>query len=271
MSVQWLINWWNLIFLLPFSLALMYLGLYTVSGITFGDADADGDFDVDGDVDHDFDAGGDVDHDLDADADADVDGDVDQDLDADHDVDGDHDADSHEAEGGGRGIDAPAHVAAMNWLGVGRVPVSLVLMVLLLTWGVAGFLTNAALVERGAMAALFSIPIAVIASVLVTHTVTALIARYLPLYETTAQRRHALLGSVGEAIFPIDQKFGMVSVRDQTGDLYQVPCRAIEVGDPIAKGAKVKLVSYNAKESLFYVARQEAAEAAPEASHVGRK
>ena len=68
MSVQWLVNWWNLIFLLPFSLALLYLGLYTVSGITFGDADADGDLDVDSD----FDADGDIDHDVDADGDVDL-------------------------------------------------------------------------------------------------------------------------------------------------------------------------------------------------------
>jgi membrane protein implicated in regulation of membrane protease activity len=267
MPVQWLVNWWNLIFVLPFSLALLYLGLYTVSGITFGDADADGDFDADGDIDHDFDAG--VDHDLDADADADADGDVDQDLDADQDVDGDHDAGSHEAEGGGRGVDAPVHIAAMNWLGIGRVPVSLVLMVLLLTWGVAGFLTNAAMQERGAMAAVFSIPIAAVVSFFVTHTVTALIARYLPLYETTAQRRHALLGSVGEAMYPIDRKFGMVSVREETGDLYQVACRA--VGDAIGKGSKVKLVSYNAKEGLFYVAPHDAAESGSGVPQLGRK
>src|SRR5882757_7838975 len=98
MSAQWLLNWWNLIFLLPFGLALLYLGLYTTSGITFGDADADVDMDADADMDADgdlgADAGGDIDHDLDAD------GDVDHDVDADHDVDGDadgdHDAGSHD-------------------------------------------------------------------------------------------------------------------------------------------------------------------------------
>ena len=32
MTLQWLLSWWNLIFVLPFGLALLYLGLYTVSG-----------------------------------------------------------------------------------------------------------------------------------------------------------------------------------------------------------------------------------------------
>ena len=43
MTAQWILGWWNLIFMVPFALALMYLVLYTVSGITFGEADADAD------------------------------------------------------------------------------------------------------------------------------------------------------------------------------------------------------------------------------------
>jgi hypothetical protein len=117
MNAEWLLHWWNLIFLLPFGLALMYLALYTLSGVTFGD----------GDLDHSFDA----DHDLGADAG--------HDLEADHDMDADHDP----------GNDGPASghasgpLAALSWLGVGRVPLSILLMVLLLTWGVVGFVANA--------------------------------------------------------------------------------------------------------------------------------
>jgi len=257
MSAQWLLNWWNLIFLLPFALALLYMGLYTASGVTFGDADADGD--VDADVDADAGVDGDVDHDVDADTDADADHDLDadQDLDGDHDA-GSHEGGSHESAGAARDTGASVHLAVLSWLGMGRVPLSIVVMVLLLTWGVAGFLTNAALQEMGERAALFSIPIAALAGATITHVVASLIGRYLPLYETTARRRHSLLGSVGEAMFPIDERFGMVSVRDGTGDLYQVPCRIDANCKPVAKGAKVQLVSYNAKQGLFYVAPRDA-------------
>jgi len=237
MNAEWLLNWWNLIFLLPFGLALLYLGLYTVSGITFGDGDLDHDLDAD----HDFDT--DADHDLDTDHDADADGD--------HDASVDHDAD------GGQTDHGSVSLTALSWLGVGKVPVSIVLMVLLLTWGVVGFIANAAMEERGAAAALISIPIAAVVSILATHLVATMIARYLPLYETTARRKHALLGAVGEAIFPIDHKFGMVSVRDDMGDLYQIACRVEEPGEPIPKGAKVQLVAYNAKQGLFFVTRSQ--------------
>ncbi|HSZ60034.1 MAG TPA: hypothetical protein VK797_30605 [Tepidisphaeraceae bacterium] len=251
MTAQWLLNWWNLIFLLPFALALLYLGLYTASGITFGDADVDHDFDADGGFDSDGDV--DADHDLDAEH-----VDADHDVDSDHDADGDHDADSDSDADHPSQI--PIHAAMLSWMGVGRVPVSIVLMVLLLTWGVAGFLTNAFLQERGAAAAIMSIPLAALTSIVLTHLVATAVARYLPLYETTARRRHALLGSVGEAILPIDQKFGMVGVRDATGDLYQVPCHTDEPTGVIPKGAKVQLVSYNVKQSLFCVRRHEPTE-----------
>lgn len=246
MNAAWILNWWNLIFVLPFGLALLYLGLYTVSGITFGDSDLDADGDLD--IDHDVD----MDHDVDADADAD------QDIDADHDLDADHDADAeHELEGESQSISQGSSAgSALSWLGVGRVPLSIVLMVLLLTWGVVGFITNAALQRSGAAATIISVPVAAVVSLAVTRLVAMFIARYLPLYETTARRRHELLGSIGEAILPIDRKFGMASVRDQTGDLYQVACRAEEDADPIPKGTRVQLISYNAKQGLFYVTRQ---------------
>src|SRR3954447_21267987 len=96
MTLEMLIAWWNLIYILPFGLALLYLILYAASGLTFGEADADGageahdfahaDVDHDAAIDHDVD----VDHDVDLDGDADLDGDVDADVDGV--VDADHDA-----------------------------------------------------------------------------------------------------------------------------------------------------------------------------------
>ena len=230
-TLQWLINWWNLVFVLPFGLALLYLGLYTVSGVTFGDSD--GDFDADADVD------------ADADMDADVDHDIDHDVEAGADADAEHETPI-----------SPA-LAVVSWLGVGKVPLSIVLMVFLLTWGAAGLLCNLMLASRGSASAAISVPMALMAAVLVTHWVSWFIGKYLPLYETTAKRRHALLGATGEVIFPIDRRFGMASVRDETGDLYQMPCRADD--HPIPKGSTVKLVSYNAKQGIFHVTLTEPA------------
>ena len=35
MTIQWLLAWYNLIFILPLFLALLYVGIYAVSGLTF--------------------------------------------------------------------------------------------------------------------------------------------------------------------------------------------------------------------------------------------
>ena len=38
MDAGWYLGWWNLVFTLPFLLALLYLILYSMSGLTFGEA-----------------------------------------------------------------------------------------------------------------------------------------------------------------------------------------------------------------------------------------
>lgn len=246
MNAQWLLGWWNLIFIVPFFLALLYLGVYTVSGVTFGDPDVDADVDADADI-----------H---ADA-AHVDGDFHADMDADADLHGEVDADAAgDAPPSTVHLNTSAVTSTLAWFGVGRVPVSIMLMVCLLTWGVAGFAINNALRAgwTGTMGsvALVSAPAAAVISLVLTRIVVALVARFLPMNESTALRRHELLGSVGEAIFAIDDRFGMVSVREPGGDLHQVACRrAAQVTDraPIPKGASVLLTGYSARRGIYVV------------------
>jgi membrane protein implicated in regulation of membrane protease activity len=247
MNAQWFFGWWNLIFILPFGLALVYLGLYTLSGVTFGDADADVSGDIHADVD------GDLHMEMDADADADIHADVDADTDAGSDFE--HPSIDHDAgEGPSQGGHSPA-MAALGWMGVGRVPVSIVMMVLFLCWGFIGFSSNYLLwpkLQVPTRLVLMSLPIALVGSVIVTRLVVQLTARFLPTNETYVGRRHELLGMKGEAIYNIDGESGVVCVRDERGDLFQIPCRVYRDQRTIAKGSTVKLVAYNGKEGMFY-------------------
>lgn len=236
MKAEWFMLWWNLIFIVPFGVALLYLGIYATSGITFGDADFGGD----GDVDADGDVAADGHAEIDADAHGDVDG-------------GDVHAHGHHM---------PFHVALLSWVGIGRVPLSLVLMVLFMTWGFFGFMTSYYLEEtwndRSLIPAI-SVAVAAVGSLLTTALLSRAIARWLPASATYALRRHDLLGAVGEAVYQIDQQTGVVSVRDRHGDLFQVPCRVHGDHEPIAKGRRVRLVAYNGKERAFYVSEQDPA------------
>ena len=229
MTTQLLLSWWNLIFELPFGLGLLYLALYTISGWTFGeaDADADGGFDYDVDAHLDVDGEPTLDHDVDADSDA---------ADTDHDSEG------------------STLLSALNWIGVGRMPLSLVLMILMLCWGTLGFVSiQLRQGEPIARSAVIAIAIAGIGSAYITHFVSSILGRLLFNVTNISRRRHELLGSLGEALYPIDEKFGMVCGRDDRGELFQVACRTEEGQQPVAKGAPVQLVAYTAKERMFFV------------------
>jgi hypothetical protein len=253
MNPQTLLAWWNLIFVVPFGLALLYLGLYAVTGLGIGevDGDADADIDHDVDVDHDADLEHDADVESDADADADHDADTDHDAEADTDADGDGEAD-HDVEG----ASAPLHAAVLGFLGVGHVPVGFLVVALLMTWGATGFIVNQFLGQcygEGPRLAAASAPAAALVSLLVLRAIVTAVRRWLPLNASSARRRHELLGSTGTALFEINGTFGLAAVRDDRGELYQVPCRVEAGAAALPKGARVLLVAYSGSNKSFFV------------------
>jgi hypothetical protein len=262
MSAGMLLEWWNLIYLVPFGLALVYLALFVFTGVTFGDADADADLDAD--------AGADVHADTTVHVEATVVGDagMDHDADLDHDASGDHGAalahaepDIHAHPHGHASTDAAAHggrsfaADVLAFLGVGKIPLSLAVMVLLLVWGVTGFCVNALLLRWVAawMVGPISLPVTAVISVAVTGAVAAALGKAIPLADSRGNRREDLVGKTGDAIYDIDATFGMASVRTPSGDLFQVPCQTAD-GRRIPKGSRVVLFAYDRDKGVFHVA-----------------
>jgi hypothetical protein len=175
MTLSWLLGWWNLLFIVPFLLALAYLGLYIATGLTFGDPEADVDADADVQPDIDTDAHMDVQGDVDADTHLNVEGGVDHDLHAGasaNALDSKMEAvvasgqTEHLANDHAPSSSTGAGLSLLSLVGVGRVPLSLLLMVMLLTWGVVGFAVNQLVhdsTESVARIAWTSIPVALIA------------------------------------------------------------------------------------------------------------
>lgn len=237
-SMEWLLSWWNLIFVLPLALGVLYLGLYIVTGLTFGEADMD----------------------------ADASGAVEHDVDVDHDAGLEHHAaiePGHHVEGHGHEHDAqhPSNplLDVLSWLGANRVPLSFMLMIFMFCWGISGLVANVVLdgVLPWFVVPLGSIPLALCVSVLATRWISRLIGRYMPMDETAARSKQSLVGFVGEAITNVDGKFGLVQVRTRSGDLIQVPCRVAGDRPGIAKGSRVLLADYEKAESFFYVVPDE--------------
>lgn len=182
--------------------------------------------------------------DNDADADADVDADVDAELDADADVDAD--ADGHAHSGG----------SILAALGVGQVPLMILLMALLGSLGALGLLANALLGGLLSLPpeALF-LPVLIGALILalpLTRLISSGLARLTP-RSSTAVSFEQLVGRAGVVVSPnVSASYGRVVVRDSHGSLHTV-FAVIERGEPIPEHAEVALLAYDAGQRRFVV------------------
>lgn len=234
MPMEWYIAWWNLIFLLPFGLAILYLAVMVATGLG-----------LDSDVDS-------------ADTDLEIDADVAFDADLTLAADGgavELQADATTGSDSAAAAEPSFLSGLLALLGVGRVPLSILILIFLMSWGAIGFLTNLYLAQEqpGANQPAISLPLAGAGSLLIMRFLGGLVGRWMPRHESYSTRRHELLGLDGEAIYAIDSTSGRVSVRSRYGDLLQLPCRVYRDARPIEKGATVRLVAYNGKQKLFYV------------------
>lgn len=242
------IAWYNLPFTIMLVLGVVFASLQLLGLSQDQDTDADADVDVDGDVDADVDADMDVavHHDFDHDIDHDIDHEIDHDLD--HDVD--HDI-SHDS------------ISGFSWLafiGIGKAPLMVVVLIVLMTTGLLGwFLNGLAVGVLGffpGLLLLLTLMVSLVVGSLITSRVTRFIGRTLPPISTTATRAQALVGRPGTVISPfIDARYGMVHLRDDGGTLISIFVTT-EDEQPITRGETVILLSYDAAQRRYLVTRR---------------
>jgi membrane protein implicated in regulation of membrane protease activity len=250
--LTFLIAWYNLPFTLMLGLGVAVAGLQLLGLSHDGDADADADAGADADIDTDIDADADVDADLgvDHDLDHDIDHDVDQDID--HDLD--HDVDHSLSR------DAFSGFSWLAFIGIGKAPLMVVLLIVLMTTGLLGwFLNGLALGILGFFPGLLLLGTFLISTVggsLVASRITRFIGRALPPVSSTATRAQALVGRPGTVISPfVDGRYGMVHLRDDGGTLISL-FAITEEQQPIARGESVILLSYDATQRRYLVTRR---------------
>lgn len=250
----------NALFTIPilFGLILVFIqvvgfNLDTLLGL--GEADADVDADFDADVDVDVDVGVDVDADVDFDADVDVGVDADVGLDADADVGVDADADA--------GIDAHAgleHGLFMDFLAffnLGKVPFMSILLILFFTFGLTGVIVNFYVIEdlpffEPWMKLGLTAPAALLAAVLVTKSISELMATYIPTVGPQAIRPKDLEGRIGEVVsVKVDDAYGRVLVQDFSGQRHMVHCLMMEGEPAVPKGGRVVLVAFDGQKNTY--------------------
>lgn len=168
----------------------------------------------------------------------------DTDLDADADLDADTPAD-----GGAIG-------GLLEFIGVGRLPILLVVMTLLIVFSVVGLLANALVrtIVAGTPGWLlaFSLPLSVVAGVPITSALSGLLARVTP-RSSTAVGFEELVGCIGRVASPrVSTTYGQVRVTDRRGGHHTV-FAVIDDGAPIAESTEVALLRYDAQQRRFIV------------------
>ncbi len=201
-----LLQWWNLIFLLPAVAALLYLLLLAV-----GAAPAEG---------HDIDAGGDV-----------------------------HDGGDH------------AFLGALELIGVGRVPLSLILMSFGLLWGFFGWLGNrlfSAVLPSPHISIWPSLVLALIGAAALTRGLANVLGRIMPSTESYGAAARELVGSIADVRYAITENGGSVQVYDRHGALHEVPARVLPGEHAIPAGERVVLWRYDEASGAYYAIQDEA-------------
>jgi membrane protein implicated in regulation of membrane protease activity len=167
-------------------------------------------------------------------------------------VDGDLEADAPAGSGGS----LAAHGGPLAALGVGRVPLVLIIMALLSSLGALGLFANSLLSALAApYPGLAFVPVfllAAIGALPLTRVISGGLARMAP-RTSTAVNNEDLIGRAGVVVSAgVSQTYGRVAVRDRHGTLHTV-FAVIERGEPLPVDSEVALLSYDAAQRRFTV------------------
>lgn len=211
-NVYELVQWYNLVFVIPLALAAIILALQISGLLEFGESD--GDADNDGIPDH-------LDHDFHA----------------------------HTSQGGEK------HGGIFGVLGLGKIPLSIVLISLLILFGFTGFTANVVLANFGLPTITFwlSLSIALVTSVCITSVLANAIAKIMPKKESYAESPKHFAGKSGFALYQITENSGFVRVKDQYGNTHELPARVFPGESIIPAGSEIALVEHDENLKGFYV------------------
>lgn len=174
------------------------------------------------------------------------------DAEADADLDADADVDAHAPAASG---------GVLGGLGVGKVPLTLVLMALLVGFGSIGLLANGLIRLIAGGYPEFAFPLVLIGSILLalplTARISAAIARLAP-RSSTAINLDQLVGRAGLVVHSVSRTYGRVQVRDMHGSVHTV-FAVVEQDEPLPEQTEVALVAYDPAQRQFVVRRLEIA------------
>lgn len=217
-AIGWLAGWYNWPFLFPLAVGLLFI---------LADLSLGGVSDLVG---------------LDADVDVDVDTDLDVDA---------------------GGVDGAAHrvgalVLGLTWLGLGKVPLSVLFEVLFISFGLAGLLVNAVAADvLGSSALAFPVALAVAALVApaLTRVVGGALASLVPADATISRKPSEFLGEVGVTQSRLTDRVGLVRIPGRDGQPQATVNAQLRPDGPgvLPRGTEVLLIEHDADRNVYFV------------------
>jgi hypothetical protein len=142
-------------------------------------------------------------------------------------------------------------------LGIGKVPLMLVVSIFCLIWGATGVAANqifAMVLRTPALYVWPSMICAFLISYVSTSGLSQLISRMMPQLETYGTEEELLVGRIARAAYELDANPGSAFLLDDQQNRIQVRCRTHD-GSVIPGGAELLLLEYDPPSRIFTVAR----------------
>ena len=169
-------------------------------------------------------------------------------MEAEHDAVGDAGHDG-EAGHGDHGLNIGLFGRIFGLLGIGKVPLSILLLSLCFLWGASGLVLNVLLgVETMPRVILF----AALAALIGSRVMTEGLALLLPREESYHTPKEEMVGQVGEVLYEVTQTSGCVRLYDSSGNLQDLDCRNRDQAC-IKAGTQVDLQEYDPSADIFFV------------------
>jgi membrane protein implicated in regulation of membrane protease activity len=232
MDLKWYLEWYNLIFILPFVAGIIYLLFSIVGGSSDHDVGHDHDISSDHDVSHDH---GTNSH-------------VHMDAYPDTHIHSDHDNDFKFLS------------KVLDLLGIGKTPLSIIILSLFTLWAFFGFCANMVSMEKfGMVYPLISVAIAFFGMIIFNYLLVRFLAKFVPTSESHGSSYQDLIGNEAQALYTITKDSGMITLYDKHKNYQQMPC----VLSPDSSDTKVepnenvKILSYDAEKKAFIVIKND--------------
>ncbi|MHB0998007.1 MAG: hypothetical protein ACYC27_02080 [Armatimonadota bacterium] len=246
MSIQDLLHWWNLIYALPLIMSLIWI-LSTVFAGVHGHDIAHGDHgighqighvahNVEQSVGHIIHHGSDI-HSADT-------GHVDS-----------HSGQNHGSHGHSSDTNDDMLSRACWLLGIGEIPITMLIGVFSLCWGVIGLMMNQIFSGTMKFPAVYiwpSMGVAFLLAFVITRTMAAIISRLIPNDQTYGVSRLSLVGSMGKTIYTTTDNSGTIDVKDIYGSVHRVQAKT-EHGESIPSSTEVIIIDFDDADKRFIV------------------